>query len=56
MVAVEVERAAERLVALADALVTAPPEARPALRERLYRWQRVLALGARRLAHAAESG
>ncbi len=52
-VAVEVGRAAEQLVVLADALVTAPPEARPALRERLYRWQRVLALGARRLAHAA---
>jgi hypothetical protein len=54
-VAVDVGRAAEQLVTLADALVTAPPAARPALRERLYRWQRVLALGAGRLAQAGES-
>jgi hypothetical protein len=52
-VARDVGRAAERLVRLADELVTASPAARPALRERLYRWQRILALGARRLAQAA---
>ena len=50
----DVGRAAERLVRLADELVTAPPAARPALRERLYRWQRILALGARRLAQAGQ--
>jgi hypothetical protein len=55
-VARDVGRAAERLVRLADELVTAPPAARPALRERLYRWQRILALGARRLAQAATLG
>ena len=52
----DVGRAAERLVRLADELVTAPPAARPALRERLYRWQRILALGARRLMQAATLG
>ena len=51
-VAADLARAATRLVATADELVTAPAEARPALRATLYRWQTVLALGARRLAQA----
>ena len=49
-VATDLAHAAAQLVATADALVTAPPEARPTLRATLYRWQTVLALGARRLA------
>ncbi len=49
-VATDLAQAAAQLVAAADALVTAPPEARPTLRATLYRWQTVLALGARRLA------
>ena len=52
LVVTDLARTAERLVATADALVTAPAEARPALRATLYRWQTVLALGARRLAQA----
>ena len=46
---------AARLVATADELVTAPAEARPALRATLYRWQTVLALGARHLASQQRS-
>jgi hypothetical protein len=52
-VATDLARAAARLVATADEWVTAPAEARPALRATLYRWQTVLALGARRLAQAS---
>jgi hypothetical protein len=43
-------QSAARLVATADELVSAPAETRPALRATLYRWQTVLALGARTLA------
>jgi len=53
-IAADLARAAERLVETADALVTAPAGARPALRATLYRWQTVLALGAQRLAQAAD--
>jgi hypothetical protein len=52
-VAVDLARAATRLVVTADELVTASAEARPALRATLYRWQTVLALGARRLMGSA---
>ncbi len=45
--AADLARAAACLVAAADEWVTAPAEARPALRARLHRWQTVLALGAR---------
>lgn len=41
-------------MATADVLVTAPAAERPALRATLYRWQTVLALGARRLAQVRE--
>jgi hypothetical protein len=51
-IAADLARAAVRLVETADALVTAPAAARPALRATLYRWQTVLALGAQRLAQA----
>ena len=53
--ATDLARAAVRLVATADELVTAPAEARPALRATLYRWQTVLALGARHLASQQRS-
>jgi hypothetical protein len=53
-IAADLARAAARLVETADALVTAPAAARPALRATLYRWQTVLALGAQRLTQAGD--
>jgi hypothetical protein len=50
----DLARAATHLVETADALVTAPAAARPALRATLHRWQTVLALGAQRLAQAPD--
>jgi hypothetical protein len=53
VVARDLARAAELLAEAADEWVTAPAEARPALRVRLSRWQTVLALGARWLARVS---
>ncbi len=52
--AADLARAATCLVETADALVAAPPAARPRLRAALNRWQTVLALGAQRLAQARD--
>ncbi|HEY7061896.1 MAG TPA: hypothetical protein VII06_10470 [Chloroflexota bacterium] len=53
-VAADLARAATCLVETADALVAAPPAARPRLRAALNRWQTVLTLGAQRLAQARD--
>jgi hypothetical protein len=50
-IAADLAQAAVRLAETADALVAAPAAERPALRAALHRWQTLLRLGARRLAH-----
>ncbi|MBX5493240.1 MAG: hypothetical protein IRZ14_18980 [Chloroflexi bacterium] len=52
-IAADLARAAVQLAETADALVEAPTAERPALRATLHRWQTLLRLGARRLAHAS---